>query len=94
MQNAEAEDALLALGGTLTWEWADNGVIEFAATTEGHYQVGRKRRGAVACYARFIDWQASPFEEGFADESPRTYRGRAAAKAACEQHYATGKWGG
>lgn len=95
MDDAEAEAVLLALGPKLTWQEEPRKGREpdlFAVPNRDHsYMVQRTRKWwsplRVMYKAQFIE-SADCSEQC----CPKAFSLQAAAKAACERHFATGKW--
>ncbi len=95
MDEQEAEAALLALALRLEWRYLGENEskrhpVEEAMTGQYWYSIYLKtgRNGAKMYWVRpyLRVWPPN------ADRHPYCYTSRPAAKAACERHYATGKW--
>lgn len=84
---SDAEAALLALGPRLAWKEYSHGLSLAQVQDSGYYGVHRP----VAISGDDKEWLAEFHNRG-ESYTRCTFSSNGAAKAACERHYATGKW--
>ncbi len=95
MDDEEAEAALLALGGALTWKrWGFyRQIAGFSDMPDVmDYLIDHKKRlRFLRLYDVFVV-RHCVFEKDIWEDCPHIFASQATAKAACERHHATGKW--